>query len=167
MSNDSLRIRLSVRSLCLPRRALLVAQLPSVYQQLHQHCRSRRHLDHRLGDNLNCMACEQRSYPDDYEHGISSLIQHHRVPLAPANSNVEMASRTPQIGAHSHARSNVESRKSRPNASAMKRVALALLSTSPALVSAQDSCIPLTGSSACPAFRAASISVNTTLIGYL
>lgn len=48
----------------------------------------------------------------------------------------------------------------------MKNVALALLSTAPVVVSAQD-CISLKDSKACPAFESASISTNATLIEYL
>ncbi|KAF4973729.1 hypothetical protein FZEAL_9256 [Fusarium zealandicum] len=59
-------------------------------------------------------------------------------------------------------------RKSSRKTLSTKNVVLSLLSTSPMLVSAQDSgdCISLKGSKACPAFESASISINETLIDY-
>ncbi|KAF7561775.1 hypothetical protein G7046_g2377 [Stylonectria norvegica] len=114
------------------------------------------------------MACDQKSTFNNYDYGAFSVTAHHRVPLAPASSQIVMASPALQADAQNHSPTNHKSRKSGRNPLTMRNVALTLLSTSPALVSAQESkdCISLKGSSSCPAFQSASISTNSTLVGY-
>ncbi|CAM1511365.1 Fc.00g088780.m01.CDS01 [Cosmosporella sp. VM-42] len=70
------------------------------------------------------------------------------------------------MGAPRRSKTHVRHRKSGRNSPTMRNVVMALVSSSSALVSAQDSCISLKDSSACPAFQAASISTNATLVDY-
>lgn len=105
---------------------------------------------------------QRSSSPDDNERGDSSVNNIYCVLLPSAGRDIAMSLPTPQLKAHSRRSSAKDQSRStkRPTLSA-KNAILTLLSASPALVAA-ETCISLKGSTTCPAFESASISINSS-----